>query len=216
MSINVENDADFVNSYKQGEARNHVCFYKKWVRNNFKSQQEGREIGEEQDYILIFSPGQAKTEVRRKATDADKEFYFGEWSAYEAGKVSQVQGTPIEMLPGLPNGMADMLKSLYICTIEQMAGLADIALQKIGMGGNDLREKARAYLNGQTREAAALKEQLEAANIKIKTLETANAALQARVTELEATAKPSAPKPAKKPAAKKKPAGKTEPAAVLQ
>lgn len=168
----------------QREARNYVKFYRQWVRNNFKSNAEGREVGEEQDFILIISPGQQKTEVRRKATDADKMTYAPEWSAYLQGKEHQVSGTPIELLPGLANGMADALKALYIYTIEQMASLPDIALQKVGMGGNDIRQKCRAYLTNGSEEVEALKEQLAQA--------------QARIAELEAQAasKPAARRPA--------------------
>lgn len=143
-------------------SKNYVKFYRQWVRNNFKSNAEGREIGEERDFILIISPGQSKTEVRRQATEADKLAYAGEYAAYKAGKEMQVQGTPIEMLPGLANGMADALKAQYIFTIEQMADLSDMGLQKVGMGGNEIRQRAKAYLTGGTAELTAAKSEIAA------------------------------------------------------
>lgn len=150
--------------------RNYVKFYRQWVRNNFKSKEAGVEVGEHQDFILIICPGQPKTEVRRKASDADKMAYMPEWSAYEQGKEHQMSGTPIETLPGLANGMADALKALYIYTIEQMAGLPDIALQKVGMGGNEIRQRAKAYIEKSSAEVIALKSQLEEAQATIAEL----------------------------------------------
>lgn len=180
-----DSDSAFAAS-QQKEGRNYVKFYRQWVRNNFKSQQQGCEVGEEQDFIIIVSPGQAKTEVRRKATDNDKATYSHEWAAYLQGKEQQQSGTPIELLPGLPAGMADSLKALYIYTIEQMAGLSDAGLQRVGMGGAELRLKARAYLSKGSAELEATRAELEAARLSITTLTTANAAMLARLEALEA------------------------------
>lgn len=154
-----DSDSAFTHN-QQAPSKNYVKFYRQWVRNNFKSKAEGREVGEEQDFVMIISPGQAKTEVRRKATDADKLTYAQEFAAYQAGKEQQIAGTPIELLPGLPNGMADALKAQYIFTIEQMADLSDIGMQKVGMGGNEIRQKAKAYMAGGSTELAALRSEL--------------------------------------------------------
>lgn len=162
--FDIDSDSAFTQSK---EARNYVKFYRQWVRNNFKSEQEGREVGDYADYIMVVSPGQPKSEVRRKASDADKMAYRAEWMAYEAGK-EHIEGTPIEVLPGLPSGMADMLKSLYIHTIEQMANLSDLGMQKIGMGANDLRNKCRAYLDKNTTEVAALKARIAELEAELK------------------------------------------------
>ena len=156
--MDIESDSSF--TVNQKEARNYVKFYRQWVRNNFKSAQEGVEVGENQDFIMIICPGQPKSEVRRKAKDSDKVEYRAEWNAYCEGKEHQVSGTPIELLPGLANGMADGLKALYIYTIEQMASLSDLSLQKVGMGGNDIRQRCQAYLSKNSTEVTALKAQL--------------------------------------------------------
>jgi len=156
--LDPDSDSTFTQSGK--EPRNYVKFYRQWVRNNFKSEQQGIEVGEHQDFIMIVSPGQSKTEVRRKASDADKHLYAQEFSAYEQGKEMQMSGTPIELLPGLAAGMADALKALYIYTIEQMAGLPDLSLQKIGMGGNEIRKRAKDYLAKGSAETEDLRRQV--------------------------------------------------------
>lgn len=173
-------DSDSAFAQAQGrEPRNYVKFYRQWVRNNFKSKEQGTEVGEHQDFIIIISPGQPKSEVRRKASDADKMSYRAEWTAYEAGKEHQVSGTPIELLPGIPSGMADALKALYIYTIEQMASLPDIALQKVGMGGNEIRQKAQAFMSKNTAEVSGLKGELQQARDELAELRERLAAIEA-------------------------------------
>lgn len=190
-------DNDFAFTQTGREPRNYVKFYRQWVRNNFKSKEQGIEVGEHQDFIMIVSPGQTKTEVRRKASDADKMQYAQEFAAYEQGKDMQMSGTPIELLPGLAAGMADAFKAQYIYTIEQMATVSDMAMQKIGMGAGEIRTRAKNYLAGGSAELAALKAQLADATKLI-------AEMRAKMEE---------PKPAKRGPKPKKPA--SEPA-VLQ
>lgn len=177
-------DSGFVN---QKDARNYARFYTKWKRNNFLSEKEGTEVGENRDYVMIICPGQPKTEVHREATDMDKKMHPQEWRDYKEGREQRVAGTPIEVLPGLPQGQADALKAMYIYTIEQMANLSDMALQKVGMGGNDLRLKCKAYIEKNSAEVALLKAQLAEKDTQM-------AELMARLDALEAPKK-RGPKP---------------------
>lgn len=178
MSFDPDMDSSFSATQHTAEPRNHVRFYQKWKRNNFKSEQEGREVGEYVDYALIICPGQAKSEVHMVANDELKRLHRQEWEAYKEGREQRAQGTPIETLPGLPSGMADALKSLYIFTIEQMAELSDSSIQKVGLGGNEIRQKCKAYLEKSSVEAAGLKERIAA-------LEEENAVLKRTVHELK-------------------------------
>lgn len=160
MFTDVESDSTFATGHDKS-ARNYVKFYRQWIRNNFKSEQDGIEVGEHYDYIIIVCPGAPKSEVRRKASEQDKQEYRAEWNAYLQGKEHQASGTPVELLPNMPHGMSDMLKSLYIFSIEQLAALSDINLQKLGMGGNELREKAKQFLEKSTNDVAKLKKENE-------------------------------------------------------
>lgn len=157
MSFDPDYDSSFNANPQQNVPRNYCRFYPKWVRNNFRSEQEGVEVGDYFDYVMIVSPGQPKSEVHRKANDNDRREFPQEWAAYKEGKEQRISGTPIEVLPGLARGVADMLKSLYIYTIEQMANLPDSALHKVGMGGNELRQKCQSYIGKNSAEVTALK-----------------------------------------------------------
>ena len=173
--LDPDSDSTFTQTGK--EPRNYVKFYRQWVRNNFKSKEQGIEVGEHQDFILIISPGQTKTEVRRKANEADKHQYAQEFSAYTQGKEMQMSGTPIELMPGLASGMADALKAQYIYTIEQMATLSDGAMQRVGMGANEIRKRAQDYLAGGNAEIVALKTELNEARRLLAELREAQQAI---------------------------------------
>ena len=175
--LDPDSDSTFTQTGK--EPRNYVKFYRQWVRNNFKSKEQGIEVGEHQDFILIISPGQTKTEVRRKANEADKHQYAQEFSAYTQGKEMQMSGTPIELMPGLASGMADALKAQYIYTIEQMATLSDAAMQRVGMGAGEIRKRAQDYLAGGNAEIAALKAELAEARRLLSEMREMQSAMQA-------------------------------------
>ncbi len=183
--MDIDSDSAFSNTR---EARNYVKFYRQWLRHNRESELQGIEVGENYDFIIIICPGQPKSEVRRKANDVDKAQYRQEWEAYCEGKEHQVSGTPIEILPGLANGMADALKSVYIYTIEQMAELSDLSLQKVGMGGNEIRQRCKAYLSKNSVQVSELQAKLDEALAAIAKLQ------QAQGTQEKVRQKPG-PKP---------------------
>jgi hypothetical protein len=154
--MDVEQDSTALASH-QATSRNYVKFYPKWVRNNFLSKQEGKEIGEYRDYLMVICPGQPKSEVHREVKEQDKREYAGEWNAYKAGKEQRISGTPIELLPGLDKGRADSLKTVYIYTIEQLAEASEPAMRAIGMGAMELVNRAKAYMQKNTAEVSSLK-----------------------------------------------------------
>ena len=66
-----------------------------------------------------------------------------------------------------------LLKSLEIHTVEQCAGLSDLAIQKIGMGGLSVRQNAIAYLDDTSRmqETAAALARATVAETRVADLE---------------------------------------------
>lgn len=203
MSIDVEADSTFTSQLTSTSVpRNYVKFYPKWVRNNFRSEQTGTEVGENRDFVMIISPGQPKSEVHRPVQDKDKQEYRAEWQAYQEGREQRINGTPVELLPGLPQERADSLKAIYIHTIEQLASLSEPAMQKVGMGAVDLMNKAKGFLQKNSAEVMALKADLAQRDETIKTQGDQIAQLLERMAALEAggKAKPRKAKPTPQPA----------------
>lgn len=130
-------------------------------------------------YVLIVSPGQSRSEVRRPANEQDQKEYPAAWAAFLEKKDAPLNGTPIDMLPGMTDDRAKQLKTLHVYTIEQMAQVSDGNLNNIGMGATALRETARAWVKGHGPEMDQMQRTLKQMAERMEKLEKENAALKA-------------------------------------
>lgn len=74
-----------------------------------------------------------------------REIYPRAWKAYQMGSEEYMDGTPLDVIPGLGVSGKRNLQSEGIQTVEDLAGLPDnVVIGKSGM--LDLRKKAQAYL----------------------------------------------------------------------
>ena len=111
-----------------------------------KSDEAGRPVYEERDYVGITNPG-SRDEVVRFAKDKAKEDEYVAW-AYKKWKATQeqvVDGTPVETVPFLNKAQVAELKAINVHTLEALAELPDTAKQRM-MGAGDLQKKAQAYM----------------------------------------------------------------------
>ncbi|MDB5441098.1 MAG: Mx8p50 [Caulobacteraceae bacterium] len=169
-----------------------VCipeFYQKPVRNAFRSQQEGREVYEDRDYVRIIVPGPpsgsvSPTVVDRAVTAEHKERWPRQFAAFQAGAAAPLEGTPIEEWAAIGRAQAMELAACQVRTVEALAALPDLTLQKVApMGGLALRDKARAFLDqaaGLAPLSAAMRE-IEDLKARLKLADEAVAALGARL-----------------------------------
>lgn len=164
-----DSDSSFSHNQSSGP-RNYAKFYLEPILNKFKSKEAGRDIYESKEFILIICPGQNKTEVRRPVQENDKKEYHQEWRAFVENKPDAIVGTPIENLPRLDPGMARQLKHLNIHTIEQMASLSDSGLANIGIGANELKTRAKAFIEKNSDEVVALRERVADLEKKLEQL----------------------------------------------
>ena len=133
-------------------------FFKHPLLMTHKSNEAGRPIYEDFDFVRIKVAGVEKDLVERKATNLDKERFAEEWAKYQAGE-KQESGTRIEFWPALTPAMVKNLQAFNIYTVEAMANLSDAGCMKI-MGAYKLREDARKYLDNGS-EAAELRKMAE-------------------------------------------------------
>jgi hypothetical protein len=61
--------------------------------------------------------------------------------------IPDMGGTPLKSWPRVDRGTIATLMAINIYTVEQLANVADTALDRIGMGARDLREQARSFLS---------------------------------------------------------------------
>jgi hypothetical protein len=131
-----------------------------------------------QTFIRIMVPGDKTNIIETPVREHHKERFPRQWLYYQMQNNKElVIGTELEVWSNeRPNEISGVqlaeLQILKFQTVEQLATASDRQLQRIGMGGEGLRERAKSYLSfknqrenasEQTKlreEVALLKEQL--------------------------------------------------------
>lgn len=75
---------------------------------------------------------------------------------YEEGAGGKIDGTPIEDVSFIHPSLVGLLKMKNIHTVEILASVPDSALEGLGMGSRELRDKAVYYIKSQTSNAPML------------------------------------------------------------
>ena len=135
------------------DSRLAVQFYKKSVKQDIASDEAGRPIFKEFDFVRIMIPGDNLTEIDTYAQESHKQRFPRQWAHYQ-NQVSNHQdiiGTPIDQWPQVTRSQADELRGLKFHTVESIADCSDQQLQRIGMvagmSPHNFRLKAKAFLN---------------------------------------------------------------------
>ena len=185
--MDVDSDSDVMAAYRSPGV-NRVKFYPKQIRMNFLSEQQGTDVFEWRDYIIIYCPG-TKEPVNRLATDNDRKSYPVEYAAYKEGKELRISGTPLTVLM-LPQSRVEAMNAIHVYTVEQLAQLSGTTAKHIGLDSSQIIAKAQAFLQKNSTEVVALKQELAEKDALIRKLEE-------RMTALEAA--PMRKKPGPKP-----------------
>ena len=117
-----------------------------------------------QDFIEIMIPGNQTLIIDKQAdinNGSYKKRFPHHWLRYQMAKNGDftMSGTRLEeWLKESPDDInPDQLAELQIFkfqTVEQVAGASDLAIQRIGMGGEGLRVRAQMYLKRKNKAAA--------------------------------------------------------------
>lgn len=165
----------------QGDERKMLVTFKLHaIKNNAKSEKEGRPIFDEKVFVEIIAPGNKNSVTFRESKDADRERFPAAWQRFERGQASVAHGMPLEQWPQLTVGDVASLKSMNVHTVEHLADLPDGVADQY-MGFRTYRAKAIAYLKVAADGAHVSKMQSE-----IEKLTAENAQLAAKVDELAA------------------------------
>ena len=169
-----------IDSDMQGaDARLAVQFYKKSVKQDDASNEAGRPIFKEFDFVRIMIPGDNLTEIDTYAQESHKQRFPRQWAHYQnqVGSHQDIVGTPLEQWPQVTRSQAEELRGLKFHTVESIAECSDQQLQRIGMvagmSPHNFRLKAKAFLNlaNDSAEVAQRESELQALkeeNAKIK------------------------------------------------
>lgn len=130
-----------------------VFFHKKPVKNQVKSEEEGRPIFDDVIYIKKMVPGDSLNIIERPAFDDDKREFPLQWAHYQnkQGSDQMISGTPLIEWPIISTAQAEELRGLKFYTVENIAEASDTQLQRIGMlagmSPHSFRDKAKLFLN---------------------------------------------------------------------
>jgi hypothetical protein len=188
------------------DARLAVQFYKKSVKQDIASDEAGRPIFKEFDFVKIMIPGDNLTEIDTYAQDSHKQRFPRQWAHYQnqVANHQDIVGTPLEQWPQVTRSQADELRGLKFHTVESIADCSDQQLQRIGMvagmSPHNFRLKAKAFLNlandsAEVAHREAELQALRAENDKIKQETDAKlAAMQEQMSALLAAVAEKTPK----------------------
>jgi len=141
-------DSDVSNA----DAQLHVEFYTK-----------DSGVNEGKTYVRIMAPGDKTNIIDQPCRDDHKERFPRQWLYYQMqqGESAAEQiGTPLshwhkDAPEEINRDQIAELAILKFVTVEQLALASDGQLQRVGMGGVGLRERARQYLNRKNRSDAS-------------------------------------------------------------
>lgn len=168
----------------------HPRFFTDGVKDEVASKKEGRPVFKNVEFVEVMIAGNRQLKPIFpahsvwKSMEVDGEFreityaerFRDAYRKFKEQGVTSESGTPVEELTFIDTAKRMELRALNIYTAEALAGLADRDLKALGMGGRDLREQAKAYLNKAKDTASATQMQAE------------NDALKQRIAQLEAAA----------------------------
>jgi len=143
-----------------------IEFFYRPVHYTAESEKVGYPVFKEVAFIRKSVPGDLTTTVERKVTDQDKITFAEAWRRFEAGNTQAQDGFAIEQWPSVSRDQCAALKYSGFHTVESLAEASDGQLQKVGMGGFELRRKAQAHLKAA--KDGSFAEQLAAQNQRLE------------------------------------------------
>ncbi len=188
-----------------------VRFKRVAVEDKAASLAAGRYVARDVDYALITPPYskdiyEVKVDQWLRNLDLDvqneripaawRDMYIKSHEAWKNGQEMPLNGTAIRGWPVISPAQQEMLIRLNILTVEDLAAANDEGLRRIGMGGSELRTKARAWAaqaadkGPLTQQNAALTQMNERLAAQLEAALGRIAALEARIPDSPADAAP--------------------------
>jgi hypothetical protein len=145
-----------------------------------KTVEAGHPVFKEREYVKIEIPGDSTFLHFQPATDKDRRMFPNAYQAFKNRESTPVvEGMPIELWPQVTRPLAMTLRAMSIHTVEALAEVNDANIAKVGINGQELRAKAKAFLG--TAKDSAVAQKLAAENQK---LQDQISAMQAQIAAL--------------------------------
>lgn len=163
-------------------------FFTEAVKLEWKSQQEGRPIFEDREFVRILIPGDRRSMAVEPVRDEHRRRWPREYEAFKIGLEPPQEGTPLGEWPVSLMTPARVQELAYfnIKSVEQLAGVNDAQLQSLGMGARELRERAKTWLEVARTGAAPLERLIAKTEDQAREIERLTRELMAANGELAA------------------------------
>ena len=165
----------------------HVEFFWKEPVDKWESETQGKEIRlPRQPWVRIMNPADKTSIYENAVRDDHKARWPQKWLKFQIdngqaeGRV-EIFGWKLEEWKGLKENELLELRHLRFETVDQLAGASDGQIQRLGMGGISLRERAKAALR--ERHATEFKSALDAKDKQIRDMEARMAKMEALLSK---------------------------------
>ena len=171
----------------------HVEFFIEPVQDVTATREQGRPIFRDEEYVRVRIAGDPKNTMISPAHIAlgiDRETgeqmtyatrFPEHYKLFQQGVTAPVIGTPLAEMPWLTASRIKELQALNIMTVEALSQLDGANLQRLGMGGRELKNQATAWIG---KAAGTVNESRFAAELTER--DNLIASLQAQVAALAA------------------------------
>lgn len=183
------NNPEFVNPINP-DSMLHIEFFWKEPVDKWKSEQAGKEVrGKKAPYIRMMKPGDQTSIIEAPVRDDHKARFPRQWLSWQMkekmieGASDDIPGWKVEEWDVLNDTQRHELKFLRFNTVEQLAGASDAQLQKLGMGGVGLRERARQAIKQRNR--SEFETEMKAKDAELEKMQERLAKLEALLAKPE-------------------------------
>lgn len=131
-------------------------FYLRAKKDNKASNEAGRPIFRNVEYVYIAKPGDKLDVHDQPATNRDRWRFRKQYEAFKRGQGNEVIGTPLSKWTSIDVGQVEELKYFNVVTVEQLALLPDGNIPNVG-NISHLKKMAVDYLEAAKGEAVHTK-----------------------------------------------------------
>lgn len=171
-----------------------VHFYKRVVRDEAATKDDGVIRHKSVDYIKIAIPGDKTLGFDRPVEQKDIRAHAERYKAYrEERSQDEADGTPLRSWAGMTLELAeDFIANAGVRTVEQLAEVADGNLATLGPLGRQYQNKAKEWLKVTTGQApvAKLQHENEELRAQLEAAQRNHADLVARLESADAMPAP--------------------------
>ncbi len=179
---------EFVNAMNPDDLL-HVEFFWHEPVDKWESETAGKEVKRErQVWVKISNPADRTSMYQNAVRDDHKARFPRQWMKFQIdnGQATGGQeafGWKLAEWPGIKENELLELKYMRFETVDQLAGASDGQIQRLGMGGIGLRQRARDALR--ERHATEFKSELDKKNAELKSMQERMAKLEAQMAKVK-------------------------------